>query len=385
MKEWYYAIEGKPFGPYLENELSGLVRDGLLTPYTLVWSNELSDANRGWIQASDTELNILFPQTLQYKPIAQKPVNNYPNSPITEQDTLYQQPLQTPSSVPEPIRIDAPATIAETEEKTTDFFSKFKDSVDSTKKTSEKQLNTVSRLVNMGMIQSAILIILSIAIYFILRKYLLFQDSHSGFIAKNLAKAANYIIQKLILDPYATILFGMVFRSLRANVIPAIAYIIFMSCLIKYPKIEKLSPWIAYIALAVLILLLCLSPGPSLTTFMPWFWRFINISSMAVVFGLYFHSRKLGTGIAFCILCILNFLTYTSFSLLSTIVGIIPFVNILGGLAISGFRLIINVVEISQVFMLIAASNIIKFAIDSYIHKHFGITPIRVGITSTKD
>jgi hypothetical protein len=217
---------------------------------------------------------------------------------------------------------------------------------------------------------------LSVAIYFILRHYLLVQADRSGFLARKAADAYNYVIQNLVLAPYATILFGIILRSLRAAVIPAIIYIIFMRCFVKYPKIEKLFPWIAYVAFVVLILLLYLNGLPSPKEFIPWFWGFINTSSIAIVFGLYFHSRKLGSGIAFCVLCILNFLVYVSLGTLSTVVSWIPIVSGFGGMAISGFRLVINVVEISQVFMIIAVGNIIKFIIDLCMRRYFGITPI---------
>jgi hypothetical protein len=373
MKEWYYAIDGQSFGPFPEDELSGLIRDGVVTPFTLVWSSEPGDQERGWMRASDTELNILFPQTWQYNPIIQKPVTNHDNLPVTK---LNNEPNLHDSIDFSREQMSKKSTEI-TKDKNADFVSKFQDSVEGTKKTSEKQLNIANRIFDMGLLQSFILIILSVAIYFLFRKYLLFQYANSGFIARRLAQAANFFVQKLILDPYATILLGIIYRSLKATVIPAIAYILFIRCYIKHPKIEKISPWIAYTAIVVLILLLFLRKRPTVTTFMPWFYGFINTSSMAVVFGFYFHSRKLGSGIAFCVLCILNFLASLSLGLISTIVSAIPIVSFFGGLAISGFRLILNVTEISQVFMLIAVANIIKFLIDLYIHRHFGITPIR--------
>jgi hypothetical protein len=368
MKEWHYAIEDQSFGPVPENELSGLVRDGVLTPFTMVWNNELGDPGTGWVRASDTELNILFSHTLRYEPVIHKPGDNH-NSPVTKLDGA--------SDFNNSMNVEKEQvtnkTTEMTKENNSNFFSKFKDSAGRTKKTSGKQLNTANRIFNMGLLQSLILIVLSISIYFLFKKYLLFQYTNSGFIAKHLAQAANFFIQKLIFAPYATILFDIIYRSLKATIIPAIAYILFACCFIKFPKIEKISPWIAYIAIAVLILILFLHKRPTATTFMPWFYGFINISSMAVVFGLYFHSRKLASGIAFCVLCILNFLVSLSLGLIRMIVSAIPIVSFFGGVAISGFRLIINVTEISQVFMLIAIGNIIKYVIDLYMHRHFGI------------
>jgi hypothetical protein len=374
MKEWYYAIESQIFGPFPENELSVLVRDGVLTPSTLVWNNELDNSETAWTQASDTELNILFPHTLEYKPVIHEPVNNHNNSPvIIKQDSASD--FHNSSNFSKELVTSKNTEI--TNGKNANFFSKFQNSVGEINKTSEKQLNTSNRIFDMGLFQSFILIVLSIAIYFILRHYLLFQYANSGFLARNAAKISNYVVQKLILDPYSAILFDIISRALIAAVIPAIVYIIFMCCFIKYPKIEKIFPWIAYVALVVLIMLLYRNGPPSPTDFLSWFWGFINTSSVAIVFGLYFHSRKLGSGIAFCVLCILNFLVYISFGALSTVVGLIPLVNIFGGLAISGFRLVINVVEISQVFMIIAVGNITKFIIDLCMRRYFGITPIR--------
>jgi hypothetical protein len=387
MKKWYYALEGQSFGPFLESELSGLARDGALTPHTLVWNNEPSDADGGWAQASDTELNILFPNALQDKLFTQKSVVHDLNSPVIELNIPFKEFVQTSSNVPVSTYIDEPATISKTKrnekKKTTGFFSKFKDSVNSTKTTSAKQLNTANTILDMGMIQSAILIFLSIAVYFVLRKYLIIQNANSGFISRNLAKTTNFFVQKLVLDPYANLIFGTIIRSLKASVIPVAVYILFLCCSIKFPRIKKISAWIAYIAVAALVGLLFLK-SPTLRTFvfspttiLPWFYGFINISSIAVLFGLYFHSRKLGSGVAFIVLCILNFFVSIVLSGIGLTLDFIPVVNILGKMAISSAHIIISVIEIAHVFMLIAIGNIIKFIIDSCMHKCFGTGSIR--------
>ena len=41
--EWFYASEGRQIGPVSEEELTRLVRDGVVTPATLVWREGLAD------------------------------------------------------------------------------------------------------------------------------------------------------------------------------------------------------------------------------------------------------------------------------------------------------------------------------------------------------
>jgi hypothetical protein len=60
MRSWYYANNGQPCGPFQDNDMRELIKDGLLPPDTLVWNDENGNGGRGWVSAAETELSELF-------------------------------------------------------------------------------------------------------------------------------------------------------------------------------------------------------------------------------------------------------------------------------------------------------------------------------------
>lgn len=61
MKEWHCVLYGQPQGPFKEEQLKEMVGRGDIARDTLVWSGSTqTDAARGWVKASETELVSLF-------------------------------------------------------------------------------------------------------------------------------------------------------------------------------------------------------------------------------------------------------------------------------------------------------------------------------------
>jgi uncharacterized RDD family membrane protein YckC len=60
MKEWHCALNGQTCGPFDENRLREMAKNGSLTADSLVWNGEPENAAKGWQKASDTELSSLF-------------------------------------------------------------------------------------------------------------------------------------------------------------------------------------------------------------------------------------------------------------------------------------------------------------------------------------
>ena len=58
-EEWYYLNGTEVIGPFAENELSTLVKSGVLNQDTLVWNSSF-DKDDEWKRAGATKLNSLF-------------------------------------------------------------------------------------------------------------------------------------------------------------------------------------------------------------------------------------------------------------------------------------------------------------------------------------
>jgi hypothetical protein len=61
MREWFYAENGQRYGPFPEDQVRKMIRNGQLTEDTLVWCGESDFAKRGWIRIADTELSSQIP------------------------------------------------------------------------------------------------------------------------------------------------------------------------------------------------------------------------------------------------------------------------------------------------------------------------------------
>jgi hypothetical protein len=371
MSEWYFSIDGQPSGPYSEKDMLFLIRDGFLTPNSLVWNSEFANDANDWVAASKTELNLLFTQDVYYEPAASEVQNEFTKlKKIDARDHSEEADSNIVNSRDDDIQ----------QSNHQKYFDKFKKSNSASIKQSENQ---VSKIIDLGLFQSIILIILSISVYFFLKKYLLFNEQHANFVARSASKAANSVVEFFLLKPYRAILLSAIVNALKSCAIPILVYVIYLRIVARFQRFEKASPWIAYLAMPVLAYWLyrlyhnfspkILNPAEAIELTQIWFWSSINTCSMAVIFGLWFHSRKLSSAIAVGVLVILNIVVNMVLNTIETALSFIPFVSAVSKIGFFTMRIVINSVELAQVFMLLAIGIIIKKFIDYFFYKRYGL------------
>jgi hypothetical protein len=67
-KEWHCAFAGQAEGPFGEDQLRKMAQSGKFTDQTLVWNSEPGNAEKGWVMARDTELAVLFMESIPLSP-----------------------------------------------------------------------------------------------------------------------------------------------------------------------------------------------------------------------------------------------------------------------------------------------------------------------------
>jgi uncharacterized RDD family membrane protein YckC len=68
IKDWHCAFMGQVEGPYGEEQLRSMIQSGKLTAQTFVWNSSPGNAEKGWVQACDTELASLFMENISLSP-----------------------------------------------------------------------------------------------------------------------------------------------------------------------------------------------------------------------------------------------------------------------------------------------------------------------------
>jgi hypothetical protein len=61
MREWYYSENDLIYGPFPEDQVQKMIRNGQLTEDTIVWCGETDFIKRGWIRIADIELFSQIP------------------------------------------------------------------------------------------------------------------------------------------------------------------------------------------------------------------------------------------------------------------------------------------------------------------------------------
>ncbi len=57
-QEWYYAVNGRSFGPFSQSVMIGYIAQGVLNAESLVWKEDFTD----WTRLADTQLRSYLPQ-----------------------------------------------------------------------------------------------------------------------------------------------------------------------------------------------------------------------------------------------------------------------------------------------------------------------------------
>jgi hypothetical protein len=382
MKDWYCYINNQAYGPYPEDLLRELINRGQLTADTYVYNGSLEETQKGWQRAIDTEIIALFLGSSQ---------GTQPLPPIQNQGTTRVSPenleenaenrqladegdAQTfsPNNAYEPGRHQfEKETRHEKLSVAGIIVNKFKNSKYSSIRQAENQVKMSNKIIDFGLWQAIGLIILSIAIYFLLKQYLLFDESRSNIVMRSAAKAANTIVEFIIIKPYRAVIINSIFNALKSCAIPSLVYIFYLMIVNKFQSFKKTSHWIAYIAMPLLVFVLYYNYKN--VNIIKWIPIFINTSSMAVILSLWFHSRKFASVVVIIALSILNVVFNLSISLTKNILSWIPIVSGVSEISSSTVRLVLNVIEIAQVFMLLAIGIIVKKCIDYFFYKRYGL------------
>jgi hypothetical protein len=291
------------------------------------------------------------------------------------------------------------------------FKEKLGQSTDYSQQASQSQFQIARAVYDRGIIDSIMLIALAYGMYFFLVKVLTINTADSGFIVTNLGNLWNYIIIDVILGSYFPLLNRMVYKAIFVTLLPASIYILCRFIAIKFPKINNIFPYLAYIAVVLLAfnvvdnnLALNFNFTQSSEPVFPSVWQLTKVkdylsevmsgytnwfkavwesivtwlnalltkATMAVVFGSWFHSRDLGKKIALSILFIVNIIIFSFFGIMDAIIGAIPIVSGPGGVAISGLQCCFNLVVISDLFIILAVSGIGKYLVDFFFEKILG-------------
>jgi hypothetical protein len=382
MKDWHCYINNQAYGPYPEDLLRELISRGQLTADTYVYNDSLEEAQKGWQRAIDTEIAALFlnnSQGTQHLP----PIQNQGTtrvSPETLEENAENHQLAdegyvqtfSPNNAYEPVRHQfEKEPKSEKLSVVSIIVNKFKNSKYSSNRQVENQVKMANKIIDFGLWQAIGLIILSIAIYFLLKQYLLFDESRSNIVTRSAAKTANTIVEFIIIKPYRAVIINSIFNASKSCVIPSFVYIFYLMIVNKFQNFGKTSHWIAYIAMPILIFILYYNYKN--VNIIKWVPIFINISSMAVILGLWFHSRKFASVVVIIALSILNVVFNLSISLTKNILSWIPIVSGVSEISSSTVRLVLNVIEIAQVFMLLAIAIIVKKCIDYFFYKRYGL------------
>jgi hypothetical protein len=340
-KLWYYASNGNSIGPFPEDELRGLVKDGVLMPDTLVWSADSNYAAGGWIRAGDTELASLFAAKKETQSVHQ------------DNSSVFTATSYTPNCR----QINKIGLLAK------NFFDKFHGNNGESDPYYDREVEATPRLFNLSFPVAVALIILSVLVYVLLKYYV-----HSLGNGSILTRAKGALLNNLILKPYTLLFVTSLLHALRSSVVPVILYIIVLRLsggAYNWLIAKKVISIIAIIGLG-LILYFSFKPKSIIDVgaLINWFWRFVDTCLMAVAFGFLFNSKKFGVAIAVGAMFILN----TSVKLaLAGISGVASWFPVVSGIVYNAEKLgylILNCVEISQVLMLAAVSIIFKSIID---------------------
>jgi hypothetical protein len=382
MKDWHCYINNQTYGPYPENLLMELINRGQLTSDTYVYNNSAEEAQKGWQRAIDTEIAALFlnnSQGTQTLP----PIQNQGTTRVSPEalegnaenrqfaDEGDAKTFSSNNAYEPGRRHFEKETKHEKLSVASIIVNKFKNSKYSSIRQAENQAKMANKIIDFGLWQAIGLIILSIAIYFLLKQYLLFDESRSNIVMRSAAKAANTVVEFIIIKPYRAVIIDSIFNALKSCAIPSLVYIFYLMIVNKFQSFEKTSHWIAYIAMPLLVFVLCYCYKN--TNIIKWIPIFINISSMAVILGLWFHSRKFASVVVIIALSILNVVFNLSISLTKNILSWIPVVSGISEISSSTVRLVLNVIEIAQVCMLLAIAIIVKKCVDYFFYKRYGL------------